>query len=258
MLPTVLELTPLPTQILRDAADAGKIRLVSWGDTGSKAPFADREWILRNAPGVNSIVAILPTRIDAAVMDAAGPSLRSVSTMSVGYDHVDIAAAHERGVRVGHTPQVLDDAVADFTVTLMLAAMRRLLEGSRVVQAGAWATRPWNALDFIGSAIQGKTVGFIGFSGIAQTVATRLLQFKPGRIVYSVSKPHPMDLASPAFKTLANDDYVQLHRSVRGTLPVPIDNVADRLELARVSDVVMCVPTNKCPCELQRVDLPCD
>lgn len=146
MLPTVLELTPLPTPILRRAADDGKIRLISWADAKSPAPFANRDWILNNAPGVNAIAAILPTRVDATVMDTAGPSLRVVSTMSVGYDHIDVPAAHQRGIRVGNTPQVLNDAVADFAVTLMLAIMRRLLEGDRVVRAGAWATRPWNAL----------------------------------------------------------------------------------------------------------------
>lgn len=73
---------------------------------------------------------------------------------------------------------------------------------------------------------------------------SRLLPFKPARIVYTASKQRPIDLESPAFRTLAEDDYIQLHKSARGTLPVPMENVTELRELARVSDVVMCVPAD--------------
>ncbi|WFD35377.1 hypothetical protein MCUN1_002231 [Malassezia cuniculi] len=239
MIPTILEVTRLPTPILRRAAEAGKIRLISWADTNSKAPFADREWILRNVPGVNALAVIVPTAVDAEILDAAGPSLKGVSTMSVGYDHIDAKAVRERGLRIGNTPQVLDSAVADLTISLTLSITRRLFESERVVRAGKWQTTPWNPLAFIGPSLEGKTIGFFGFGGIAQTTAARLLSFKPGRIVYTTSKPRTVDLASPAFRVLAEDDYIQLHHKAHGKLPVPMDNVPDRLELARVSDVVI-------------------
>lgn len=238
MPPLVVEACRLPTPVLRRAADAGQIVLRSWADEHTHAPFADRAWLLRSVRGASAFVGILPTPVDTALLDAAGPSLRVVSTMSVGVDHIDVGAARARGVRVGHTPQVLDGAVADLTLALALAVTRRMLEGERVVRAGAWPGRPWNPLDFVGPALTGKTIGFFGFGGIAQTVVSRLLPFRPARIVYTVSQPRALDLGAPAFRTLAADPYIQLFYEKHRALPLPIENVS-RDALAREADIVI-------------------
>ncbi len=64
----------------------------------------------------------------------SGPSLKVVGTMSVGFDHIDIAACKKRGIAVGHTPNVLTDAVAELTMALLLATARRLHEGETEIK----------------------------------------------------------------------------------------------------------------------------
>jgi glyoxylate reductase len=117
----------------------------------------------------------LQERIDAAVLDAGGPRLRCVSLYAVGFDNVDVAAATERHVVVGHTPDVLTDATADCAIGLMLAAARRLCEGDRQVRAGAW--HGWAPTYLLGQQLTGARLGLVGFGRIGQAVARRALGF---------------------------------------------------------------------------------
>ncbi|KAK7495276.1 hypothetical protein BaRGS_00013458 [Batillaria attramentaria] len=98
---------------------------VSQWDKDDPIPRAE---LLAGVRGVDALFCLLTEKIDAEVLDAAGPGLRVVGTMSVGYDHVDLKACAERGVKVGFTPNVLTNAVAELTVALLLATSRRLKE----------------------------------------------------------------------------------------------------------------------------------
>ena len=82
------------------------------------------------------LLCLLTDRIDAEVMEAAGPGLKVISSHSVGVDNVDVAAATARGIPVGNTPGVLTDATADLAFALLLAAARRVVEGDRLVKSG--------------------------------------------------------------------------------------------------------------------------
>ena len=93
-----------------------------------------REELLRDVTGAAVLVCTLTERVDAAVLDAAGPQLRLVANVAVGYDNVDVPAARARGVVVTNTPGVLDDATADLTLGLILAAARRIPEGDRFLR----------------------------------------------------------------------------------------------------------------------------
>ena len=97
--------------------------------------------------GASSLVCLLSDRIDAAVMDAAGPTLRSIATMSVGYSNIDVPAALARGVRIGNTPGVLTDATADLVLALTLATCRLLPQAALAVRSGEWSSwKPfWSA-----------------------------------------------------------------------------------------------------------------
>lgn len=97
------------------------------------------EGVLRDAAGAAAVISTLPDRVDAAVLDAAGPQLRVVANVAVGFDNVDVDAARERGVVVTNTPGVLDAATADLTMGLVLAAARRIAEGDRFLRRGT----PW-------------------------------------------------------------------------------------------------------------------
>jgi glyoxylate reductase len=88
--------------------------------------------------GKHALVCLLTDTIDAAVLDAAGPSLKVVANVAVGYNNIDVEACRARGVVATNTPDVLTNACADFTWALILAVTRRLGEGERVVRAGQW------------------------------------------------------------------------------------------------------------------------
>ena len=85
---------------------------------------------------MDAIVCLLTDTIDAAVLDAAGPQLKIVANVAVGYNNIDVPACRARGIVVTNTPDVLTNACADFTWGLILAITRRLGEGERVAARG--------------------------------------------------------------------------------------------------------------------------
>lgn len=82
---------------------------------------------------MNAIFCTLSDKIDIDVLDSAGPNLKVIGTMSVGFEHINIDECKKRGIRVGYTPEVLTDATAELTVALLLATSRRLIEASKEV-----------------------------------------------------------------------------------------------------------------------------
>lgn len=103
------------------------------------------------------------------------PQLRAVATLSVGHDHIDLAAARSAGVAVLHTPDVLSDACADTAMMLLLNACRRALEGDALVRSGAW--RGWAPTQLLGMGLQGRVLGIFGMGRIGRAIATRARAF---------------------------------------------------------------------------------
>lgn len=123
------------------------------------------------------LLCLLTDRIDAALLRAS-PGLRVISTMSVGVDHIDVAAASERGIPVGHTPGVLTETTADLCFGLLLAAARRIVEADRFVRAGQWVPeRVWAPDMMLGRDLHAATLGLIGLGAIGQAVARRAQGF---------------------------------------------------------------------------------
>ena len=141
-----------------------------------------REEFLERVRGVAGLIPMLSDRIDTALLDAAGPSLRVVANYAVGFDNVDIAACTERGVRVSNTPGVLTDAAADLTWTLILAAARRVVEGDRLVRTDAW--RGWVPIQLLGLQLSGATLGLVGAGRIGTAVGLRSAGFRM-RVLYA-------------------------------------------------------------------------
>lgn len=139
-----------------------------------------REVILREISPFAGILTLVTDKITAEVMDAA-PNLKVISTMAVGYDNIDIAAATQRGIPVGNTPGVLTETTAELAMALMLSAARRIPEGERYVRAGKWRT--WEPTLLLGRDLNGATLGIIGFGRIGQAVAQRAKAFGM-RIIY--------------------------------------------------------------------------
>ena len=133
-----------------------------------------RDELLRRVADKSGLVSVLTTRVDRELLEAA-PGLRVVANIAVGYDNVDLPAARARGVVVTNTPDVLTDSVADFTMGLILAVTRRIVEGDRLLRRGGWGG--W-ALDFmLGAELRGKRLGVIGMGRIGSAVAARARGF---------------------------------------------------------------------------------
>jgi lactate dehydrogenase-like 2-hydroxyacid dehydrogenase len=203
--------------VTREIPDAALKALRDTGDvwmSGADRPLSPTE--LREAvAGASAVVSMLHDRVDGAVADAAGPGLRIVANVAVGYDNIDVEALNSRHIVVTNTPGVLTDATADLTFGLLLALTRRLGEGERLLRAG----RPWSFhLGFLlGTGLQGKTLGIVGLGQIGQAVARRALAFGM-RIAYTGRSRAAADVEAalgarrlPMDELLESADVVSLH-----------------------------------------------
>ena len=176
-----------------------------------------RERLLGEVKGKRGVLPMLTDRIDDELLDSAGPGLEVVANYAVGYDNVDVAACTSRGVLVTNTPDVLTDATADMTWSLILAASRRLGEGERLIRTGGtWAWAP----DFmLGREVTGKTLGIVGFGRIGQAVAARAQGFRMRVLYYSRTRKREAEGALDAeyrdlSALLAEADVVSAHVSL--------------------------------------------
>ena len=123
------------------------------------AGTTDRQAFLAAVRGASALMTMVTDRVDDEVLDAAGPGLRIVANVAVGYDNLDVAAIRRRGIVATNTPDVLTGAVAEFTWGMILAVTRRLGEAERLVRAGGW--KGWG-FDFLtGTELAGKQLGII-------------------------------------------------------------------------------------------------
>jgi len=113
--------------------------------------------------------------INSGVIAAASPALKLIANFGAGTDHIDVAAAHARGIMVTNTPGVLTEDTADLTMALILAVPRRLVEGDRRTRSGNF--NGWSPTFMLGHRVRGKKLGIIGMGRIGQAVARRASAF---------------------------------------------------------------------------------
>jgi lactate dehydrogenase-like 2-hydroxyacid dehydrogenase len=155
-------------------------------------------------------------RIDAALLDKAGPQLKLIANFGAGVDHIDVAAAAERGVTVTNTPGVLTEDTADLTMALIMAVARRIVEGANLTQSGEF--QGWAPTWMLGRRITGKRLGIIGMGRIGQAVARRARAFGL-QIHYHNRKPVSLRIAEELEATywesldqmLARMDIISVH-----------------------------------------------
>lgn len=165
--------------------------------------------------GAEAVLTLLSDRVDAAFLDAAGPQLRVISNVAVGYNNIDVPACTERGVIVTNTPGVLTDATADIAMALILMVMRRLGEGERVIRGQAgWR---WHMHYMLGTSLQGKTLGIVGLGQIGTATARRARAFGMN-VIYSGRRRADEEIEAELGATffgfddlLATSDVVSLH-----------------------------------------------
>jgi glyoxylate reductase len=148
--------------------------------TGNDRP--PRTEVLARVSGMDALISLLTEKVDREMLDAAGPNLRIVANVAVGFDNIDVPACTKRGIAVTNTPGVLDETTADFAFALMMAVARRLVEGDRMARSGAWTK--WNLDQLCGTDVWGKTLGIIGLGRIGRAVARRASGFRM-RVIYN-------------------------------------------------------------------------
>jgi glyoxylate reductase len=192
-----------------------------------------REELLERARLATGLLSQLTDRVDAELLDAC-PNLIAVSNYAVGVDNVDVPAASERGLPVGHTPGVLTDATADMTWALMLAAARRLSDAERVERAGGWG---WDPGFMLGHDLSGATLGLIGLGRIGKAVARRAEGFSMEVIHTSRGGGVPLD------ELLERSDFVSIHAPLTEETRGLIDEGA----LRRMKSTAILVNTARVP-----------
>lgn len=208
-MPTVVLTHALPGPAASTLRDAG-FDVVTLDGDGPPT----REAVRAAVAGATGLVTLLSDRVDADLLDAAGPSLKVVANYAVGLDNVDLDACRARGIAVAHTPDVLSDATADMAWALLLAVARRVVEGDALVRSGGWGG--WAPDQLLGTSLSGRTFGVVGFGRIGQAAARRATGFGM-RVVYAARTPKPEAEAAlgarhlPLADLLRTADVVSLH-----------------------------------------------
>jgi len=134
-----------------------------------------KKTLLKKIRNKDGLICFPYDSIDKDVLSAA-KNLKTISTYSVGYDHIDVKYAKKQGISIGYTPEVLTDATADLTFALILDLLRRVTEGDRIIRRQRW-TQIYGAYDYVGTDISGKILGILGFGRIGIAVAKRVRAF---------------------------------------------------------------------------------
>lgn len=173
----------------------------------------ERAALLEAVAGVDALLPILTDRVDAEVMDAAGPQLKVIANYAVGYNNVDVDEATKRGIPVTNTPGVLTETTADTTWAILMMTARRFGEAERCVRAGRWGG--WGPMQLLGVDVHGKTLGIFGMGRIGQAVARRAKAFNMRVIYHDPSCPElgeGVEASSVDKATLlAESDFLSVH-----------------------------------------------
>lgn len=202
--------------------------------------------LLERVAGVDGLLCLITDRVDAELLERAGPQLKVVSQMAVGVDNIDLAACSARGIPVGNTPGVLTETTADLAFALLLASARRLVEAADYVRLGQWRT--WSPTMMAGTEVHGATLGIVGFGAIGQAVARRAIGFGMHTRYWS-RRPKPEEAARlqadyrelPAL--LAESDFVSVHCA----LTAETRHLIDAAALARMPAHAILINTARGP-----------
>ncbi len=225
----------LPASALAILRDAGEVEVAA-------APL-DASALREHVRGRDALVCLLTDRVDRELLEAAGAGLKIVANVAVGVDNIDLAAARARGVVVTNTPDVLTNAVAEFTWGLILAITRRLAEADRFVRRGEWSG--WSPDLLNGTELAGKQLGIIGAGRIGRAVGQRAAAFGMSVVFARRGATSEID-GHPALsrdEVLGTSDVVSVH----APLTPDTRHLIDHRALARMKPSAYLVNTARGP-----------
>ena len=200
----------LPSEVEARMAELFKVKL-----NQTDTPMT-REQLIAEMRTTDVLVSTLTDTIDAGMLATAGENLRLIANYGSGVDHIEVAAARQRGILVCNTPGVLADDTADMTLALILATMRRLKEGATQMQSGDW--QGWSPSSFLGARVGGKNLGILGMGQVGSAVAKRAAAFGMRINYHNRNQIHPereSDLKATFWPSLdqmlANMDVVSIN-----------------------------------------------
>ena len=194
-----------------------------------------RDELLAQVAGKDGLMLMLTDRVDDELLDAAGPQLRIVADYAVGIDNVDLEACRRRGIVVSNTPDVLTETTAELTIAIVLALLRRVAEGDRLIRRGEdWI---WAPNLMLGRGLPGLVLGLVGHGRIGQAVE-RLARAHGMEVVH-----HTRTTGVPLEELLASADVVSLH------LPLTEESrhLIDAAALARMKPTAVLVNVSRGP-----------
>jgi glyoxylate reductase len=234
--------------IMRKILEPGPTMLSrKYSVTMNQKPWSPpRDEILRNVVNKDALLCSLSERIDKEVMETAGPKLKVISTLSTGYDHVDVEEARKRGIRVTYTGEVLSDATADLTFALILTGSRKVIQADNFIRQKKWIVG-WAPDLFLGSNVYGKTLGLIGIGRIGKAVAKRAKGFDMSIIYHNRRRADPKLEAEIGAKyvnmdtLLRESDYISIHVSLNAESV----HLIDESKLKRMKNTAFLINTSR-------------
>ena len=171
--------------------------------------------LVEKASHADGLLSMLVDKLDANLMEKS-PRLKVISSMAVGHDNIDVAAATRRNIRIGYTPGVLTETTADLIFGLLMAGARRIVEADKYVRDEQWKT--WTPMGLLGQDIHHATLGIIGLGRIGLEVARRALGFNMKILYYSRTRKTPaeekqlsLEYVDRMPELLSRADFISLH-----------------------------------------------
>lgn len=197
--------------------------------------------LIQHASAMDGIICLPGDGIDKTFLNAAS-NLRVVSTSSVGYEHIDVQEATQRGIYIGYTPGILTDATADLAFALLLSTARKIPRCDQFVRAGNWKAIG-SPLHLFGTSVWGTTLGIIGLGRIGKAMAERARGFKM-KVFYTdnqrltPSEEHNLGIEYSLLDDLLREsDFVSLHTPLTPDTRHLINT--DRLKLMKPSAILI-------------------
>ncbi len=212
-----------------------------------KTSAMPRKELLKAIRGCDAVLALLTDKIDDEFFAAAGPRLKIVANLAVGYDNFDLTAFKKHGVLAANTPGVLNVAVAEHAIALMVAVAKRIVEADRFTRAGKY--KGWEPELLLGTELSGKTLGVLGLGRIGADVARRAARGMDMKVLYNDVKRNEQfekeigaTYASPE-ELLKNADIVSIHVPL---LP-STRHLIDAAKLAMMKKTAILINTSRGP-----------